>query len=484
MTLTSAERKATTELDMEMQTPDPRRWLALALLCAAQFIVILDTSIIGVALPAIQVDLGFSAGGLSWIFNAYVIAFGGLLLLGGKLGDVFGARRMFMLGFAILTGASLMAGLASSQEVLLAGRALQGVGAALIAPTALAIIMRLFGHNGAELGKAFGFWGAAAAAGGTAGVFLGGVITEWLSWPWTFLINVPLGALVFILAPTVIRYSAPSVGRIDWLGAGTITASLVTAVYAIVTTEPGHWASFQTLLLLGIAALLLVVFLVIQAVRREPLLPLSIFKAPNLALGNVLMALLGAAWIPLWFYLNLYLQQTLNLSALASGLALLPMTLTIMVVMVGLSGKLIGRFGIKTNVVVGLVAMGGALLLFTQLPANGDFFANVLPASLLAALGMALAYIPVTMAAMSGARPEETGLASGLVNTTYQVGSAVGLAAMVALAAAAGPHGSAEGLLSGFHAAFSGAAWVAFAAAAQALLFLRGAPAAREVPVG
>jgi EmrB/QacA subfamily drug resistance transporter len=469
---------------MDMQRPDPRRWLALALLCAAQFIVILDTSIIGVALPAIQADLDFTPGGLSWIFNAYVIAFGGLLLLGGKLGDVFGARRIFMLGFAILTGASLLAGLATSQEVLLSGRALQGVGAALIAPTALAIIMRLFAHNGAELGKAFGFWGAAAAAGGTAGVFLGGVITEWLSWPWTFLINVPLGALVFLLAPTVIRYAAPSVGRIDWIGGGTITASLVTAVYAIVTTEPGQWTSVQTLLELGVAALLLGVFLVIQAVRQEPLLPLRIFKAPNLALGNVLMGLMGAAWIPLWFYLNLYLQQTLHLSPLASGLALLPMTLTIMVVMVGLSGKLIGRFGIKANVVVGLLAMGSALILLSQVPANGDYVANVLPASLLAALGMALAYIPVTMAAMSGARPQETGLASGLVNTTYQVGSAVGLAAMVALAAAAGPEGSGEALLGGFHAAFYGAAWVAFAAAALALLFLRGSPATKEVAVG
>lgn len=467
-----------------MQTPDPKRWLALALLCAAQFIVILDTSIIGVALPAIQVELGFTPGGLSWIFNAYVIAFGGLLLLGGKLGDVFGARRMFMTGFAILTGASLLAGLAASQELLLAGRALQGVGAALIAPTALAIVMRLFAHNGAELGKAFGFWGAAAAAGGTAGVFLGGVITEWLSWPWTFLINVPLGALVFLLASTVIRYTAPAAGRVDWLGAATITAALVVAVYAIVTTEPGQWASAQTLLLLGLAVLLLVIFLVIQAMRREPLLPLRIFTARNLALGNVLMALLGAAWIPLWFYLNLYLQQTLHLSALASGLALLPMTLTIMVVMVGLSGKLIGRFGIKANVVVGLLAMGGALFLFTQLPPNGDYFANVLPASLLAALGMALAYIPVTMAAMSSARPEETGLASGLVNTTYQVGSAVGLAAMVALAAAAGADGSSEALLKGFHAAFAGAAWVAVAAAVLGLLLLRGAPATQQVPVG
>ena len=470
---------------MELSRPDPKRWLALALLCAAQFIVILDTSIIGVALPAIQIDLGFSPSGLSWIFNAYVIAFGGLLLLGGKLGDIFGARRIFMLGFAILTGASLLAGLATSQEALLTGRALQGVGAALIAPTALAIVMRLFGHNGAELGKAFGFWGAAAAAGGTAGVFLGGVITEWLSWPWTFLINVPLGLLVLGTAPLVLRYAAPSVGKVDWLGAITVTGALVTGVYAIVTTEPDQWLSAQTLALLGSSIALLVIFLVIQGVRMEPLLPLSIFAAPNLALGNVLMGLLGAAWIPLWFFLNLYLQQTLHLSALASGLALLPMTVTIMIVMVGFSGRLIGKLGIKTNVVLGLLSMGGALVLFAQVPANGDYFTNVLPASLLAALGMALAYIPVTMAAMSGARPEQTGLASGIVNTTYQVGSAVGLAVMVALAASVGSVSAGSvALLDGFHAAFFGAAVVAFIGAAIALVVLRGAPAAKEVPVG
>lgn len=470
---------------MQLSRPDPKRWLALALLCAAQFIVILDTSIIGVALPAIQTDLGFTPSGLSWIFNAYVIAFGGLLLLGGKLGDVFGARRMFMLGFAILTGASLLAGLASNPELLLAGRALQGVGAALIAPTALAIIMRLFAHSGAELGKAFGFWGAAAAAGGTAGVFFGGVITEWLNWPWTFLINVPMGLFVLAVSPAVLSFTAPSAGKIDWLGATTVTASLVLAVFAIVTTEPGEWTSMRTLLLLAAAVALLVVFLVVQAIRREPLLPLRIFAAPNLAAGNLLMALLGAAWIPLWFYLNLYLQQTLHLSALASGLALLPMTVTIMIVMVGFSGKLIGRFGIKANIVLGLLAMGAALLLFTQVPAGGDYFVNVLPASLLAALGMALAYIPVTMAGMSGARPEETGLASGLVNTTYQVGSAIGLAAMVALAAAATPAApDGPALLDGFHAAFFGAAIVAFVGAAVALVAVRPAPAAREVPVG
>lgn len=471
---------------MELSRPDPKRWMALALLCAAQFIVILDTSIIGVALPAIQTQLGFSPGGLSWIFNAYVIAFGGLLLLGGRLSDLFGARRIFTTGFVILTAASLLAGLANSQELLLTGRALQGVGAALIAPAALTIVMRLFAHNGAELGKAFGFWGAAAAAGGSAGVFLGGVITEWLAWPWTFLINVPLGLLVLALIPAVLRKSPRSTGRVDWLGAITVTGALVTLVYAIVTAETVGWASAQILILLAVAAVLLVIFLVIQAARREPLLPLAIFKAPNLAAGNLVMGLLGAAWIPLWFFLNLYLQQILGLSALSSGLALLPMTVMIMVVMVGFSGRLIGRFGPKANLIIGMLLMGAALLLFANLPTDGSFWVNVLPASLLAALGMALAYIPATMSGMSGAKPEETGLASGLINTTYQVGSAVGLAVMVAMAASVAPHAGAEpaDLLPGFQTAFFGAAVAAFLGAAATLVFVRGSASQREVPVG
>jgi EmrB/QacA subfamily drug resistance transporter len=471
---------------MQKFTPDPKRWAALALLCAAQFIVILDTSIIGVALPAIQADLGFSASGLSWIFNAYVIAFGGLLLLGGRLSDLFGARRIFTTGFVILTAASLLAGLATSQEILLAGRALQGIGAALIAPSALTIVMRLFGHNGAELGKAFGFWGAAAAAGGSAGVFLGGVITEWMAWQWTFLINVPLGLIVLAAIPAVLRKSERARGKVDWFGAITVTGALVSLVYAIVTIETAGLGSPLILSLLGISLALFVIFLIAQRVRREPLLPLGIFKAPNLAAGNLVMALLGAAWIPLWFFLNLYLQQILGLSALASGLALLPMTILIMIVMVGFSGKLIGRFGPKTNLILGLLLMGASLILFANLPLDGSFVINVLPASLLAALGMALAYIPATMSGMAGAKPEETGLASGLINTTYQIGSAIGLAVMVVISTAGFGHGSADPaeMLQGFQAAFQGAGVVAAVAALATLLLIRGGAAQREVPVG
>lgn len=454
---------------MSITTPDPRRWWALSLLCAAQFIVILDTSIIGIALPAIQTHLGFSAEGLSWIFNAYVIVFGGLLLLGGRLSDLFGARRLFMLGFAILTAGSLVAGLASSQEVLLAGRGIQGLGAALIAPSAMTILVSLFAHNGAELGKAFAFWGASSAAGGTAGVFLGGVITQWMSWAWTFLVNVPVGVIVLAASPVVLRKSAVSKGGVDWIGAVLITAALILAVYAIVTTGPGQWTSTATLAELGGAAALLAVFVLVQAARSEPLLPLQIFRTPNLAVGNVLMALLGAAWIPLWFYLNLYLQQTLGFTAWESGLALVPMTVAIMILMVGFSGKFIAALGPKASLVLGLAIMGAALVMLARLPAEGDFWSDVLPASLLAALGMSLAYIPATMVGVSGARPEETGLASGLINTTYQVGSAVGLAAMVAIAAS----NQAADLLPGFKAAFGGAATVAAAGSILALVGLR-----------
>ena len=471
---------------MSSSTLDPQRWKALALLCASQFVVILDTSIVGVALPAIQSDLGFTDEGLSWIFNAYVIAFGGLLLLGGKLADVFGARRIFLSGFMILTAASAVAGLAESQTVLLVGRALQGVGAALIAPAALTILMRLFGGQPAELGRAFGFWGASAAAGGTAGVFLGGVITEWMSWSWTFLINIPLGLAVLLAGPLVLRAVAGNRGKVGLLDSALVTGAVVAAVYAIVTGEHVGWLVSQTIGLLALAAGLLVAFLILQATSKAPLLPLRIFRSPGLEAGNLVMALLGAAWIPLWFFLNLYLQTVLDLSAFGSGLALLPMTLLIMLMMVRITGPLIGRFGAKPVLVTGLLFLALSLALFAGLPADGTFLVNVLPASLLAAVGMSLAYIPVTMTGMSGAKPQDLGLASGLINTTYQVGSALGLAAMVSLAASMGGSGSnaSAALLAGYQAAFIGAAVVAVVAGLLSLVLIRGQSATIEVPVG
>ncbi|RAJ37381.1 MFS transporter [Pedobacter cryoconitis] len=415
--------------------PYAKRWAALSLLCMAQFIVIMDTSIIGVALPAIKTDLGYSQTGLQWIFNAYVIVFGGFLLLGGRLSDLFGSRKVFMWGFAILTGASLLAGMAWSEAVLNTGRALQGLGSAFIAPAALTLVLTKF-TDPKELNKALGFWGAAAAAGGSAGVFFGGAITQWLSWQWVFLINIPLGLIVLVLSPNLLLKGTTRKGKVDILGAILATAALVLMVYAIVSAESAGWSSFQTLGLLGLAIALFVVFLIMQKNKKEPLVPLSIFKVPNLSAGNLVMGLLAGAWIPLWFFLNLYLQQVLHYSAFNSGLALLPMTFTIMVLMMGVTGNMVAKFGFKMNLIAGLIALTASLVLFSTIPADGSFLLNVLPASLLGALGMSLAYIPGTIASMSGAKPEETGLASGLVNTSYQIGSALGLAIIVAIVAA------------------------------------------------
>ncbi|MDX5437989.1 MAG: DHA2 family efflux MFS transporter permease subunit [Pontibacter sp.] len=449
-----------------MTAPYAKRWTALFILCTAQFIIIMDTSIIGVALPAIKQALGYDQAELQWIFNAYVIFFGGILLLGGRLSDLFGPRKVFMIGFFILTAASLLAGSAWSEGSMNTGRAIQGFGAALIAPAALTLVMTMF-TDPKELGKALGFWGAAAAAGGSAGVFLGGVITEWLSWQWVFYINIPLGLFVLLMSPSNLLAGTKQQGRVDVLGAVLITAAMLTLVYAMVTGDQAGWTSFQRKGLLLAAAVLLAVFIIVQKSKKEPLVPLSIFKAPNLSAANLVMALLAGAWIPLWFFLNLYLQQVLQFSAFYSGLALLPMTLAIMVLMVAITGKLVEKYGFKPILLVGLLFLTGSLLLFAQVPVDGSFVTHVLGASLIAATGMSLAYIPGTIASMSGAKPEEMGLASGLVNTSYQIGSALGLAAVVAVASVVTAthmeHGGDQlnALNSGFQAAFQGAAVVA-----------------------
>ena len=280
--------------------------------------VIMDTSIIGVALPELGADLGFEQADLSWVFNAYVIAFGGLLLLGGKLSDVFGARTLFLAGFAILTGASFVAGVADGPGLEIAARAGQGVGAALIAPTSLSMLMQLFGYDPKELTKALALYGAAAPAGGTAGVFLGGVLTEWLSWPWVFYVNVPVGLAVLALAPRWCPTGARSRGRIDLAGAATITGSLSLLVYGIVRAPEVGWTDGEVVATIGAGVALLAVFLGIQRLRRDPLMPLGVWRTPNLAAANASMALLGAAWVPMWFFLNLYLQQVLGYGPFAT----------------------------------------------------------------------------------------------------------------------------------------------------------------------
>ncbi|TMR42243.1 MFS transporter [Actinomadura geliboluensis] len=454
---------------------DPKRWWALAVLATAQFMVIMDTSIIGVALPDMQRELGFSQSGLQWVFNAYVVALGGLLLLGGKLSDLFGARRVFAAGWLVLIGGSVIAAAATGAEVEIVGRAVQGVGSALIAPSALTLLMVLFSARPKELAKAMAFYGAAAPAGGTAGVFLGGVITEWLSWPWVFIIYIPIGLLTLAMVPAVLPDVPGRRVGLDVLGALAVTAGLGLAVYAIVQAPERGWDSAATVLQLGGAALLLAVFVGLQRIVRSPLMPLSVWRTPNLAGANVAMTLLGAAWIPMWYFLNLYLQQVLGYGAFPSGAALLPMTALMMVLMVGVTGRLIARFGTKPLIVAGLVVLAGGLSVLSTIDVGGSFVTDVLPGSLISAVGMSLVFIPATMAAIGGVSAEQGGLASGIVNTTYQVGSAIGLAVMTAIATSRGADelGDLPSLTDGFQAAFIGAAVVALAGAGLALVTLR-----------
>ena len=462
-----------------------RRWLALALIATAQFMVIMDTSIIGVALPEMQADLGFSPGDLSWVFNAYVVAFGGLLLLGGRLADLLGARRIFLTGWATLAVGSLVAGLAETPAVELVGRAVQGAGAALIAPAALTLLFTIFGGSPQELTKAIALYGAAAPAGGTAGVFLGGVLTEYASWPWVFFINLPLAAVVLALTPSVMPAGATQRGRLDLTGAVMVTAGLAAVVFAVVRAPEAGWTSAGTVVA-GLGGLaLLALFVAVQARIEAPLVRLGIFRAPNLSGANLAQLLLGAAWIPMFFFVNLYLQQVLGLGAFASGAALLPMTLTIMVGMILAAPRLIAAFGPKAMTVSGLAVLALGLLWLSRITPDGSFSVDVLPATLVTAAGMAMAFIPSLGMALSAAAPEEGGLASGIVNTNYQIGSALGLAAMTAVASAYGADkiGDAVALTDGFSAGLVGAAGIAAAGAVLAAVSLRSTrPTAPEEP--
>jgi len=404
-----------------------------------------------------------------------VVAFGGLLLLGGRLSDLFGAKRIFTAGWSILAVGSLGAGLAETTTVEIVARAAQGAGAALIAPSALTLPMMLFGHNPKELTKAFAIYGAAAPAGGTAGVFLGGVITEWISWPWVFYVNIPIALLVLAVTPGLMPGAATRRGSIDAGGALTATAGLALTVFGIVRAPQEGWGSAATLLVIAGGLALLGLFVALQASRREPLMRLSILRTPNLAAANLARLLLGAAWIPMWFFLNLYLQQVLRFGAFEGGAALLPMTVAIMALMVVVAPRVMARVGFKAPIVGGMLLLATGMAVLSLVRPDCSFAVDVLPASLIAAAGMALAFIPSLGTAIASAKPEEGGLASGIVNTSYQVGSALGLAAMTAVATSQGGDriGDAAALTDGYSAAFLGAAGIAVAGALLAATLLR-----------
>ncbi|GAC1321499.1 MAG: DHA2 family efflux MFS transporter permease subunit [Thermoleophilaceae bacterium] len=457
---------------------DRRRWLALYVLCLGTLMIVLDTTIVNVALPSIRSSLHFSAASLAWVVNAYLLTFGGFLLLGGRLGDLYGHRRLFLSGITLFAGASLACGLAQSQGFLVAARAVQGLGGAVASAVSLSLMMNMFTEP-RERAKAMGVFGFVASGGGSIGVLLGGVLTNWLDWHWIFLVNLPIGAIVVSLSLSLLPAGRGQAlaKRLDVAGALTITSSLMLAVYAVVNGNHSGWTSGQTIGLLAAAAALFALFLVIESHRASPLMPLALFRLTNLATAN-LVGVLWAAAMFAWFFLSaLYLQLVLGYSPLDVGLAFLPANLIMGALSVGVSARLVMRYGIKRPLGVGLLIASVGLVLFARAPVGGSFVTDVLPSMLLLGVGAGIAFNPVLLAAMSDVGPEQSGLASGIVNTSFMMGGALGLAVLASLASArsdalrAGGHGPLAALVGGYHLAFlTGAAFAASGAVIATLL--------------
>ena len=414
------------------------KWLALLLVCAAQLMIILDGTVVNVALPTIERDLGFSRASLSWVVNAYLLTFGGFLLLGGRAGDIFGRRRVFMGGLALFTVASLLCGLAGSQATLVAARALQGIGGAIIAPATLSIIVTTFTEP-SERARAMGIWGLVASGGGTIGVLLGGVLVGTLGWPWIFFVNLPVGVLVLALCRPLLDAGKSSGAEasegFDLAGAFLITTSILAAVYAIVGTETAGWASARTILIAAAAAALLVAFVAVEKRSRAPLVPLAVFRWRNLTVSNVVMVLIVAGMFGWFFFSALYLQRVLGYDSLQIGLAYLPATLILGALSYSAAARVVGRFGVKPMMVVGMSLMALSLAFFARAPVDGSFALDVLPAMVLLGFGASFAFLTVILASVSGVPEDQAGLASGLVNTSQQMGGALGLAVLASVAA-------------------------------------------------
>jgi EmrB/QacA subfamily drug resistance transporter len=454
--------------------------LALALLAMTQFVVVIDASIVNIALPSIGRALSFSQDDLTWVVNAYTLTFGGFLLLGGRLADLMGRRKMFMLGLVVFSLASLLGGLAQSEAWLIAARAVQGLGAAIVSPAALSIITTTF-SEGAERNRALGVWGAVAGAGGAAGVLLGGVLTSGLSWRWVLFVNVPIGVLCAFLAPRLLKESRSDAETrsFDIPGAIAVTAGLALLVYALVDAVNAGWGSTETLLEIAGAIVLLGVFLVIELRSRAPLMPFSIFRLRTLRGADTVALLIGMSLFSMFFFVSLYMQQVLHYSALKAGLSYLPLAIAI-ILSAGAASAGVTRFGFKPVLIAGLLFVAAGLYWFSRVPGTGGTFAaNVLGPSLLAAIGLGLSFVPVTIAAVTGTRPHEAGLASGLVNTAQQVGGALGLAILATVANSrtqdvmhAGQHNAAIALTKGFDRAFLVGAGFALAGALLAVVLI------------
>jgi EmrB/QacA subfamily drug resistance transporter len=455
------------------------RWFALYVLCLGTLMIVLDVTIVNVALPSIKADLGFSQDSLAWVVNAYLLTYGGFLLLAGRLGDLFGQRRLFLIGIAFFTLASLACGLANSQGFLVAARAVQGFGGATVSAVSFGLVMTLFTEP-ADRAKAMGVAGFVASGGGSIGVLLGGVLTNSLNWHWIFLVNIPIGVLVYFLSLRLLPHTpGHATGRIDVAGAVLVTASLMLAVYAIVNGNKAGWGSAQTLGLLAAAAALMGAFIFWESRVSAPLMPLRLFKLRNLSTANG-VAVLWAAAMFAWFFLSaLYLQLVLGYSPLQVGLAFLPANLIMGALSIGISAKLVMRYGIKKPLAVGLFFAAAGLLLFARAPVDGTFAVDVLPAMILLGFGAGIAFNPMLLAAMGDVGPAESGLASGIVNTAFMMGGAVGLAILASIAASRTAHLLSSGaskvaaLNGGYHLAFLVGAVFAVSAAVLGLTMLR-----------
>ena len=411
-----------------------RRWFALALIVAAQFMVVLDIAIVNVALPSIKTDLDFSQESLQWVVTAYAILFGGVLLLGGRLADLLGRRRMFMAGVLLFTAASLLDGLAWSEGSLIAFRSLQGLGAALLSPAALSILTTMF-REGRERNLALGIWGAASGSGGAAGVLLGGALTSAFNWSWIFFINIPVGLAVLALSPLLLRESRADLlhRHFDTAGAASITGGLMLLVYAMTRATQHGWATTTTIGLIAASAALVAAFVVIELRSKAPLLPMRIFRLRTLTASNLSGLLLAGAMFSQFFLLTLYMQQVLHYSALQTGVAYVALTLTI-IGFSGVSQALVTRIGVRRVLPVGMLVAAAGLVLYARLPVDGHYFWDLFPAFILSGFGLALAFVPMSIGALTGVTEDEAGVASGLINTSQQIGGAIGVAAATTIA--------------------------------------------------
>ena len=456
--------------------PNPRRWLTLAVVGAAFFMTILDVAIVNVAIPSIQLKLNTTPATVQWVLIAYSITFGGFLLLGGRMADLLGRRLIFLVGLTLFTVASLVCGLAGSIAILIAARAVQGVGAAIISPAALSIVSTTF-EEGADRNKALGIWGALGGSGAAAGVLFGGLITKYLGWEWIFFVNVPVGALVFALTPVFVPESRADMPdrRFDAAGAVTVTGGLALLVYAISKAPDVGWGSARTILLLIASGVILGAFVLIELRGRAPLMPFSIFRIRSVLGANVVGFLLGAVIFADFFILTFYVQETLHWSALKTGVTFLA-TAGTTVIWAGVAQALTTRYGPRPVIVTGLLVLAGSMVAYTRIPVDGHFWPDLLPAYLAFALGLAFAFVPVTIAALAQVAPREAGLASGLINTSQQIGGAIGIAIVTTIfrTKAKDLGFTPQGFVTGYQDAFWALIALALLGAVAAFILLRG----------